>query len=197
MPAQMKWLATFAGLLLGLSACAESKKPIAPLLLQMTAPAGYTHASVILISDPNAAQELVWAGSLTHITVPKSGIVRLKSLGAIDSYGIEAQLDGKDYWRVGSANLHGARVAMFRFWEDSSEPAIDLLLESELERYLDERESAPKTTQLTASRPARQQQHQPPNPGLPAPAPAAAAAAPQPPSPRKTTMPPMAADNTP
>lgn len=132
-----------AAMILALSACVESArsaKTSAPLL-QMTAPTGYAHASVILIGDPRASEELVWADGNAQISVPSSGIVRLKSLGLINSEPIEAQLGGKDYWRVGAANLGDTRVAMFRFSEGKNEPAINLLLESELAKYLSERES--------------------------------------------------------
>lgn len=140
-----KRLASFAGVVLVLCGCAESARSArtAAPLLQLTAPTGYAYASVILIADPSASEELVWADGKARISVPKSGVVRLKSLGLVDSEEIEAQLDGKDYWRVGAANLHGARVAMFRFAEDQTEPAINLLLESELATYLTEREREP------------------------------------------------------
>jgi hypothetical protein len=113
----------------------------------MAAPAGYIHKSVVLIGDPNANEELYWADGKARVSVPASGVVRLKSLGMIDTQQIEAQLDGKDYWRVGVANLHGSRIAMFRFSADHSEPAINLLLESEIAEYLDERESDPGADQ--------------------------------------------------
>ena len=128
-----------------LCACAESAKtarPQAPLL-QLAAPKGYTHTSVVLIGDPSASEELVWNDGKASIAVPTSGVVRLKSLGLVDSEQIEAQLDGKDYWRAGVANLHGARVAMFCFSDDQDEPALNLLLESEIAKHLNERESEP------------------------------------------------------
>jgi hypothetical protein len=142
---QTKWLACVGGVVLALCACAESARSArtAAPLLQMAAPRDYTHASVILIGDPTATEELEWTDGKARLAVPKSGVVRLKSLGLVDSGQIEAQLDGKDYWRVGAANLHGARVAMFRFSEDEKEPAINHLLESELAKYLSERESEP------------------------------------------------------
>lgn len=141
----VKRLASLGGMVLALSGCAESAKPprTALPLLQMAAPRAYTHASVILIGDPSSNEELVWIDGKARLAVPMSGVVRLKSLGLVDSEPIEAQLDGKDYWRVGAANLHGERVAMFRFSEDQTEPAINLLLESELAQYLAEREREP------------------------------------------------------
>lgn len=141
-----KPLATVAGLALMLCACVEparTARPEAPLL-QMVAPKGYAHASVVLIGDPSVTEELVWANGKASIAVPKSGVVRLKSLGLVDSEQIEAQLDGRDYWRAGVVNLRGERVVMFRFSDDHSEPAINLLLESELAKYLNERESEPE-----------------------------------------------------
>jgi len=140
-----KQLVASGAVALALCACAESARTArqeAPLL-QMTAPKGYTHTSVVLIGDPSVSEELVWTDGKANITVPRSGVVRLKSLGLIDSEQIEARLDGKDYWRVGVTNLHGARVAMFRFADDHAEPALNLLLESEIAKYLHERESDP------------------------------------------------------
>lgn len=140
-----KQLASLGAITLVLGACADPARTArleAPLL-QMAAPKGYTHTSVVLIGDPNASEELVWANRKASIAVPKSGVVRLKSLGLVDGEHIEAQLDGKDYWNVRVANLHGARMAMFRFSDDQAEPALDHLLESEIAKYLNERENEP------------------------------------------------------
>jgi hypothetical protein len=125
---------------IALCSCSRQAQPETPLL-EVVVPAGYAHETVILVSDPSSRQELVWHDGKARLVVPKSGVVRLKTLGLIDGHLFEAQLNGRNYWSFGVTNLNGHRIADFNFSEAQKERPLDLMSEAELARFIHDRET--------------------------------------------------------
>jgi hypothetical protein len=109
--------------------------------LQITVPSNFAHESVIVISDSSATQEVIWSGGHALLAVPKSGVVRLKTLGVLDGHEVDARLDRKAYSAYGTLNLDGARLTFYNFAYDRKEPALDLMPQAELAKYVREREA--------------------------------------------------------
>jgi hypothetical protein len=118
--------------------------------LTLDIPADFAHESVVLITDPSVTSAVVWSGGdwpfsvkQGHIAVPKSGIVRVKSLGIIDSHVVDAVLsDGRIGRAFTVAEIGSARAASFNFVEEDErkEPAMDVANSPKFSAYIRERE---------------------------------------------------------
>jgi hypothetical protein len=118
----------------------ESISQPAPVL-EIHAPADFAHESVILIEDPRTRTEVVWSRGHAQLDVPKSGVVRLKTLGVLDGHDIEARLNSQNYYGYGSMNFERTRLAMFNFAYHPQEPDIGLMSDEALLAYVHEREA--------------------------------------------------------
>jgi hypothetical protein len=110
-------------------------------VLQIHAPSDFAHESVILIEDPRSNNEVAWSGGRGELAVPRSGVVRLKTLGLLYGHLIQAQLNGQDYYHFGSMTVEGAPLATFNFAYYAKEPALDLMSTEALAAYIRDRES--------------------------------------------------------
>jgi hypothetical protein len=108
-----------------------------PPRLTLEAPTGFAHEWVFLVGDPAVSREVVWEGSWTpeaRVSVPRGGVVRVRSLGRLDGDLVSVSMNGRDNTSFGACNvpsLGAGRVVMYGFapWPgtepepDCSDPA--------------------------------------------------------------------------
>jgi hypothetical protein len=102
-----------------------------PAIVAIDAPAGFAHEWVYVVGDPTVSTELDWRGidapfmaRHTTLTVPRSGVVRVRSLDRLDGGHVEATLSiagspaRPSMGRAGLSLPHGfgsGRVVAFGF----------------------------------------------------------------------------------
>ena len=96
-------------------------------------PADFKHELLIFITDPRVDTEIQWDESRNEarIKAPKSGVIRLQSLGRLDNQLTFARLsNGKTNWGLENMNVRGARLVAYDF-RYTPPPGSDLGLMSE------------------------------------------------------------------
>lgn len=70
-----------------------------PATVEIEAPPGFAHEWVYLVGDPSSSLELDWRGidapftsRHARLTVPRSGVVRVRALGVLDGGHVDATL---------------------------------------------------------------------------------------------------------
>jgi hypothetical protein len=124
---------------------AERERVPTPLV-HIDVPADFKHDTVIFIHDPTAKAEIVWSkGNEGRIVSPKSGVIRVKSLGPLDSQESRALLsNGKQDWGLLNSNLDGdgARIVVYDFAQNgSSEGQMGTMSNADAARYVRHREA--------------------------------------------------------
>ena len=113
--------------------------------LTIEVPADFKHELVIFLTDPNVDTEIQWDESKNRarIKAPKSGVIRLKSLGRLDNQLTYAHLsNGKTNWGLTNTDVHGARLVAYEFNYDSrTEQDLGLMSENEVAELIRKREA--------------------------------------------------------
>jgi hypothetical protein len=143
-------LAAFGGVLFGLAAASYfaphddySQGELLPLV-HIDVPLPFRHDTVIFIVDPKAANEIVWSkDGEGHVTAPKSGIIRMKSLGPLEHHESHALLlDGRRDWEMFDSYLaDGTNFLLFGFTQEGTQPSLSLMSDAEVAEYLRKREA--------------------------------------------------------
>ena len=113
--------------------------------LTIDVPADFKQEQIILITDPSVDTEIHWdeRTNEARIKTPKSGVIRLKSLGRLDNQITHAKLSsGKTNWGLTNTNVHGERVVAYGFnYDFRTQPDLGLLSENELAELIRKREA--------------------------------------------------------
>lgn len=108
-------------------------------------PTDFKHELVIFLTDPSVDTQIQWdePSNEGRIKAPKSGIVRLHSLGRIDNQLTYARLsNGKTNWGLTNSDVHGARLVAYRFnYDFKTEVDFGLLTEDEAAEFIRKREA--------------------------------------------------------
>lgn len=142
-------LAAVGGVLFGLTAAAylaaweqQSQAVVLPLV-HIQVPTPFDHDTVIFIVDPKASTEIVWSKDEEgHVASPKSGVIRVKSLGPLEHHELRAVLsDGRRDWELFDSYLDGTNFLVIGFTQEGSKPRLDLMSDAEIAEYLRKREA--------------------------------------------------------
>ena len=119
-----------------------SKTELLPLV-HIEVPKPFQHDTVIFIVDPKAPTEIIWSkDGEGHVAAPKSGIIRVKSLGPLEHHESHALLsDGRRDWEMFDSYLDGTNFLVFGFTQQVTQPRIDLMSDAEVAEYLRKREA--------------------------------------------------------
>lgn len=144
-------LAAIGGVLLGLAVAFwwsgrqdYSQGAVLLPLVNIQIPEQYQYETVIFIVDPKASTEIAWSkDGEGHVTAPKNGIIRVKSLGPLEHHDSRAALsDGRWNWGQFDSYLKdGTNFLVFDFAEVEKPPRLDLLSDAEVAEYLRKREA--------------------------------------------------------
>ncbi len=113
-------------------------------LVHIEVPLPFHHDTVIFIVDPKASTEIVWSkDGEGHVRAPKSGIIRVKSLGPLEHHDSLALLsDGRRNWGLFDSYLEdGTNFLVYGFTEHGMQPRIGLMSDAEVAEYLRKRET--------------------------------------------------------
>jgi hypothetical protein len=143
--------ATIGGVALGLALVfynplrdLNSRVRLSPTM-HIEVPANFEHDTVIFITDSKATAEIDWSEETSEgrIASPKSGVIRVKSLGRFAFHESRALLsNGRQDWGRFNSYINGAPFMVYDFKRDgASEPQVGLMSDAEVVRYFRERES--------------------------------------------------------
>lgn len=143
--------ATIGGVVLGLALVFYNplrdvnSRPRRLPMMHIDVPANFKHDTVILITDPNATTVIDWSEETGEgrIASPKSGVIRVKSLGKFAFHESSALLsNGRHDWGRFNSYIDGAPFMVYDFQQNGdSQPAVDLMSDAEVVRYFRQRES--------------------------------------------------------
>lgn len=135
------------GVAVGFTFFEDTMRP--PAHLEVQAPPGFAHEWVILIADPSASTSVEWEGWWTpsaRVSVPSSGVLRVRELGRLDGESPRVTLNGRDH--RGSAGLAlpasmgGGRMVAFTFADwPGTEPDVGSMREEALAARIRELEA--------------------------------------------------------
>lgn len=121
-----------------------------PPHIEIDVPEGFAHEWVFFLEDPTSSTEITWGGLWSpsaRISVPRSGVVRVRALGQLDGGNTQATLsDGRPHNGFSGLNLPaalgGGRMVAYCFvgWP-GREPDVSTMDEATLTARITELEA--------------------------------------------------------